>query len=1341
MNPNLHGISTSSSRGAIKFLQVNLNKQGPAHQTAFELALESFTDILLLQEPSCPRNYQLGGYIGLQHSAYHLVTPQPTASLSNIREKPRVLTYVRKASKLDFHPRYDLCNDPDLQIIEVIGPETFYIVNIYNERQRIEGSSQLWPTTITRRLLRLTLSQPALIAGDFNLHHFWWNSAADPTKAAKASRLVDWLTGNNASLLINADEINTKGGTLIRANLKAESIIDLAFYTSFKKLVWRNWRYIEGTGSDHESIAFEAAFISPTAPIGLPPSLPAYNTKKADWEAFTTELQAKESLLTVDIQGAVASKDFDLLATLLTEAITRAAESTIPRKRSCEYSKPWWDDLLKSLRQAKNTALRAYKRRKTSELNEAWKKARNTYFNAIRTAKETSWVEFLETRGPDNVFEALRYTKEKGLTKVPNILYEAAGARKEAKTFEEKCEAFLTTLLPPPPPLPPTAAPLTTAPPIIPTPYTPPNPARPGSKAKKEWEWPSLSEIEVKKAILTSSPKKAPGPDQINFAILHYAYKAIPTVFYTVYNALFQAGYHPTQWKESIGIILPKPNKGDYTVPKAYRIIALINCLSKALEKIFATRLGYLANITDLLHYTQLGGRKQRSAIDAALLLLNEIQGQKEARKFNSTTITSVLFLDIKGAFDCVSKPTLLLGLERLGLPGNLIGWVASFLSNRKIQLAFDGRIQPLTDIEVGLPQGSPISPILFLIYVRDIVAEKGFQVSYIDDFGIAVTSTVAKKNCAALRNIAECLFTKGAERAVQFDLGKTELIHFSSRKAPILEGLELGGITITPKPIIRWLGIWFDSKLSFKAHIEKKINSATAAFYSIQRLGNTQKGLNAKGLRLLYIACVTSISDFGVQLWWKGEKTPENLIKPFQRLQNLAAARITGAFKGSPHKALELEAGLLPPKIRFEKACNLYSLRTLLFQNSHPITQAVTTPVRDELGGEDSDTALRGLLQAAPKIQLRNLAVRVNTYMARNWNIEKAKPTWATPWAPTPRAEISISKSIKAAAKKEHTSLLKDIADNPFTESVIIYTDGSQGEDPTIGNKSLTNGAGACVLNSQGRLRKAISWNLGPNIEVADAETIGIFKALQLVRAIHPTPTTLYLFTDSQAAIQRVESGNSYYAFKIRDLLQALESLGYHVKIYWVPSHVGVFGNELADKLAKKALEKKPRRTDLVTTIGHLRRLIKARSPAEWEAYWDSQAEKQSRSLGTHYQRVCQGNLNFRAKLYTISLPRKFQSAYTQLKLGIGYLKAYQRLIGHEENDTCRKCSSGKETTAHLILYCKGYAAERLGMRRALNRLPLSLQTLFCTKVGREALEAYLTTTQICTAKWLEEP
>ena len=145
-----------------------------------------------------------------------------------------------------------------------------------------------------------------------------------------------------------------------------------------------------------------------------------------------------------------------------------------------------------------------------------------------------------------------------------------------------------------------------------------------------------------------------------------------------------------------------------------------------------ATRLSYLANLGGLLHETQLGGRKQRSAIDTALLLQHYIQQERNKRKGN---VTSVLFLDIKGAFDHVSKPKLLATMQQLQLPLPLIKWVESFLSERSIQLSFDGKVQNETSVDIGVPQGSPISPILFLIYTRNIWQDKGLQLSYINDF------------------------------------------------------------------------------------------------------------------------------------------------------------------------------------------------------------------------------------------------------------------------------------------------------------------------------------------------------------------------------------------------------------------------------------------------------------------------------------------------------------------------------------------------------------------------------------------------------------------------------
>jgi hypothetical protein len=106
---------------------------------------------------------------------------------------------------------------------------------------------------------------------------------------------------------------------------------------------------------------------------------------------------------------------------------------------------------------------------------------------------------------------------------------------------------------------------------------------------------------------------------------------------------------------------------------------------------------------------------------------------------------------------------------------------------------------------------------------------------------------------------------SKANEAAISFNVSKTELIHFYSKRTTIEEGLKLGDVEISPKPLVRWLGVFLDSKLTFKQHIEIQISKVKTAFYLIRRLGNTQRGLSIQALQQLYIAYVTTIVDYRV--------------------------------------------------------------------------------------------------------------------------------------------------------------------------------------------------------------------------------------------------------------------------------------------------------------------------------------------------------------------------------------------------------------------------------------------------------------------------------------------
>jgi len=183
----------------------------------------------------------------------------------------------------------------------------------------------------------------------------------------------------------------------------------------------------------------------------------------------------------------------------------------------------------------------------------------------------------------------------------------------------------------------------------------------------------------------------------------------------------------------------------------------------------------------------------------------------------------------------------------------------------------------------------------------------------------------------------------------------KTELIHFHSKRIDNYQDyiVRIGNIQIEPKKLVKWLSIWLDLKLNFKEHVEKKIVNATRVFHQIARLSNTERGLSFQAMRQLYIACIVSIADFGVPIWWKNQKF---LLNKYQKLQNLALRKILGAFKTSPIMAMELEAAIPPPKVRFNKICMNYSLRIMQLFKNHPIRTRVSTSFPPYNNGNELD-------------------------------------------------------------------------------------------------------------------------------------------------------------------------------------------------------------------------------------------------------------------------------------------------------------------------------------------------------------------------------------------------
>src|SRR6201746_2840945 len=186
-------------------------------------------------------------------------------------------------------------------------------------------------------------------------------------------------------------------------------------------------------------------------------------------------------------------------------------------------------------------------------------------------------------------------------------------------------------------------------------------------------------------------------------------------------------------------------------------------------------------------------------------------------------------------------------------------------MNDRILRLVFNGNIESFKPINTGIPQGSPISPILFLIYIRDLFKSNSIKfLSYMDDILFIASSKSFKQNIKILERETKILFELDTKNAIKFNIDKTKLIHFG--KSQLYLKLPNGNLVL-PIKLVKWLGIHFDYNLKFKEYIVIRTFLAKQALYYINRLVNISRGLSPCATRQLYLACITSIADYRSEL------------------------------------------------------------------------------------------------------------------------------------------------------------------------------------------------------------------------------------------------------------------------------------------------------------------------------------------------------------------------------------------------------------------------------------------------------------------------------------------